>query len=161
MVEQRQAGLDLFEQAVALEDDAEGQKRLYLQALEADPSMGKAWNNLGLIYLDEGSYGEAVRMLREACKRMPGSAAPRFNLGYTYELIGRLADAEEQYRVAVELAPEDPDYLESLARMHLRRRDYLVEAEELLRRALHFETRPEHVEWINHQLDSLRHGYIP
>jgi tetratricopeptide (TPR) repeat protein len=160
MLERKGQALGLFEEALAAEAQDE-RKELYLRALSLDPGLGKAHNNLGLIYLEEGDYGEAVRLLREAAKRMPGSPAPRFNLGYAYELVGRLGAAEEHYAAAARMAPDEPDYLESLARVHIRRRDHLGEARDVLMAALRVETRPEHVKWINAQLESLQKGFVP
>ncbi|MFO7892087.1 MAG: tetratricopeptide repeat protein [Longimicrobiales bacterium] len=150
----------LFEEALEAGDRDE-RKRLYGQAIELDPSLGKAHNNLGLIHLSEGDYGEAVRSLREAARRMPSRPEPRFNLGYTYEVVGRLWSAEEQYRAALELAPDEPDYLESLARVLLRRGRRGDEVEELLRRALALESRPEHIEWIRERLEEIRRYAFP
>jgi len=160
MERQRQAR-ELFEQALSLEGKPEEQKKLYMQAIDLDPSAGKAQNNLGLICLAEKDYPEAVRWLSEAVKRMPGDAAPRFNLGYAYEVVGRLSSAEEQYGMAAKISPDEPDYMESLARVYIRRRDHLSAAEELLKKALAVETRPANVKWIDDQIGFLEKGLVP
>ena len=49
----------------------------------------------------------------------------------------------------------------SLARVYIRRRDRLSEAEELLKRALALETRPDHVKWIKGQLEALHADILP
>ncbi len=161
LLEQKLKAQGLVEQALALDGEPAEQKVLYLKALGLDPSLANAYNNLGLVYLEEGNYGEAVRLLREAAKRMPGNPVPRFNLGYTYELVGRLGSAQEQYAAAASMAPDEPDYVESLARVYIRRRDRLGEARDLLKDALRVETRPDHVKWINDQLEMLQKGFIP
>ncbi len=160
MAERERRAQELFGQALDAADAAH-QKETYREAIRLNPLLAKAYNNLAVIYLKEGGHGEAIRLLREAAARAPGSPVPRFNLGYAYELIGRLRDAEAEYAAAVAAGPQDPDYLESLARVHIRRRDRLGEAKELLRRALREETRPERVKWINTQLESLEKGFLP
>ena len=139
----------------------EEKKRLYVQTLEIEPSHGRALNNLGLLYLEEEDYPQAVAYLREAVKQLPGSAEPRFNLGYAYEAAGRPGTAQEHYEAAVRLSPEEPDYLESLARVYLKRRDNLGEARDLLEKALSVETRPLHVQWIQEQIQVLDVGLLP
>jgi len=161
LLERQQEAEALFQDALRAEGQPEEQKKLYLRALELDPSHGRAHNNLGLIYLEQENYGEAIRSLREAAKRLPANPVPRFNLGYAYELIGRLESAQEQYGAAANIAPEEPDYLESLARVHIKRGERLDKAEELLEKALRVETRPKHVEWIRAQLDGLDRNIIP
>jgi Flp pilus assembly protein TadD len=161
LVENSERARELFDQALALDGQPDEQKRLYREVLELDPSLGRAHNNLGLLCLAEGAYGDAVASLREAVKRLPHEGEPRFNLGYAYELIGRLESAETYYGAALDLAPDEPDYLESLARLHIRRRHRLDHAADLLERALALETRPEHVEWIRDNLNGLRKGTVP
>jgi tetratricopeptide (TPR) repeat protein len=80
LLEQKLEARALVEQALALAGQAEEQKQLYLLALELDPSLGEASNNLGLIYLEAEHYPDAIGMLREAVKRMPGSPAPRHGI---------------------------------------------------------------------------------
>jgi tetratricopeptide (TPR) repeat protein len=161
LLQRKQEAQSLFDKAVALEAQPEEQKKLYLEALRLDPSLGKAYNNLGVICLDAGGYEEAVLWLREAVKRMPGDAAARFNLGYAYELIGRLWTAEEQYRAAAKLSPDEPDYLESFARVCIRLREDLGDARKLLGRALSLETRPDRVAWIQSQIELIDSGVLP
>jgi hypothetical protein len=70
-------------------------------------------------------------------------------------MVGRRRSAAEQYRAAVELAPEEADYLESLARVRLKLGFPAEETQDLLERALEVETRPAHVEWVQEQLRAL------
>jgi Flp pilus assembly protein TadD len=160
LLEQKKQAASLVQEALGKEGQREEQKKLYMKALELDPSLGQAYNNLGLLYLEDGDYGEAVRLLREAVKRMPGDPVPRFNLGYAYELVGRLESAEEHYEGAAKLSGDDPDYLECYARVLIRRREQFGRAEGLLRRALERETRPENVKWIHEQLEAMDKGFV-
>ena len=160
MARRRKQAEALLAEAVAA-DDAGRKEELYREALSLDPSYGKAHNNLGLVYLEGGDYGEAIGSLREAVQYLPYEPEPRFNLGYAYELVGRLESAGEQYEAAVRLSPKDPDYLESAARVMLRRSGPGDEAVRYLRRALEVETRPEHVAWIREQLTALGYGMTP
>lgn len=145
----------LFEKALSLEGQPAEQERLYREAVETDASLGEAHNNLGVLHLAHERYSKAIASLRRAVRRLPGRAEPRFNLGLAYEMVGRRRSAAEQYRAAVELAPEEADYLESLARVRLKLGFPAEETQKLLERALEVETRPAHVEWVQEQLRAL------
>ena len=73
---------------IAAKDPAEA-KRLFQQAIAVDRLYGPAYNNLGVVYLNEGNYYEAARAFDEAIKLMPGDPAPRLHLGVVYEDAGQ------------------------------------------------------------------------
>ena len=161
LMERNRQAQELFQQALAAGADPKRQEDLYRQAIGLVHDLGKAHNNLGLLLLDQERYEEAMPELREAVKELPESAEPRFNLGYAYELIGRLPEAEDEYAGAVRLSPQEPDYLESLARVYIKRQASLGRARSLLERALAHEVRPDNVTWIHEQFKALDTGPIP
>ena len=59
------------------------------------------------------------------------------------------------------LSPQEPDYLESLARVYIKRQASLSTARDLLERALAHESRPDNVKWIQEQFKALETGPIP
>ncbi len=56
-------------------DDGTAQSRL-LRAIDYDPSLFKAWNNLGALYYRTGRFSEAARAFRRAVRLRPGD--PKF-----------------------------------------------------------------------------------
>lgn len=51
---------------VANNGDSNLAKQKLLAAIREDPTWGIPWNNLGVIYRDEGNNAEALRCLRKA-----------------------------------------------------------------------------------------------
>jgi tetratricopeptide (TPR) repeat protein len=84
-------------------------KKYQIAVADAPPAQrALARNNLSALLLQEGKYGDAVKVLRDMDWR---SADPkqeylcRFNLGRAEELNGNTAAALEQYRLALKLQP--------------------------------------------------------
>ena len=83
---------------------------------------------------------------------MPNRAEPLNNLGLTLEAGGRLPESIQQFSSAVELAPNNPEYLGNLIRARLKNGEHV----EFLRMELEWlqfiERRPDWLEWTQDQL---------
>lgn len=64
-------------------------------------------NDLGLVRKNQKRYSEAADLFDQAIRLRPKYMAPYKNLAEMYEEMGRLEDADRQYRQAVSLAPLD------------------------------------------------------
>jgi Tfp pilus assembly protein PilF len=75
------------------------------RAVELKADYSEAWNNLGALYLDEGRYGDAVTVLEQALANVFYGTQERAltNLGYALFKTGRLSDAEQRLRQALEI----------------------------------------------------------
>jgi tetratricopeptide (TPR) repeat protein len=69
----------------------------------------------GLSLLRSGLYTEAIDRLEEVLDRSPEQAMAHFYLGRCHNLLGDPVAAEVSIRNAVELAPDNPEYLTELA----------------------------------------------
>jgi len=69
----------------------------------------------GVSKLRNGLYREAVRILEDVVEENPDYAPAWFYIGKCCNLTGDLGEAENSLRTALELAPEEPDYLIELA----------------------------------------------
>lgn len=105
-----------------------------VKALELDPDNSKAHILMGVYYreianlnwalkmfantffggLPEGTNADAVRELTKAIELDPQSIRARFELGKTYEVMGRNQEAADEYNKAAERTPADhldPKYI--------------------------------------------------
>lgn len=70
---------------------------------------------LGVQYLRQNNYEAARQKLEKALEQDPGLATAHAGLGLVYERLEDDAGAERHYRRAADLAPSDPDILNSYA----------------------------------------------
>jgi tetratricopeptide (TPR) repeat protein len=100
--------------------DPQKAERLLREALTADLFHGPAHNNLGVVYLEAGKLYEAAGEFEWARKLMPGHPDPRVNLGLALERGGRIDEAIDAYRSALDAAPEHLATIQALVRCQLR-----------------------------------------
>jgi Flp pilus assembly protein TadD len=107
-------------------DDA---KREFSRAIELDPKMAPAYQNLGLVQM-EGDPAAAAESFRRAAELQPTESRPRFLAGYSLEHAGKFSEAVEAYRSALALAPKDYEAHFALGRVLLRTKDAAAAEEE-------------------------------
>ncbi len=88
----------------------------------------------GVSLLRRGLYERAAETLTNASHLSRGNAAVFFFLGRSYNLMEKLASAEEYLRIACEHVPDDPDILSELAIVLEKQKRY-TEASSFYRRA--------------------------
>ena len=78
------------------------------RAIEVDPDFGNPYNDIGAYLIEKGDYNGAIPWLERAvnARRYEAYFDPHFNLGRVYEAKGRLFDALNQYKAAVDLNPD-------------------------------------------------------
>jgi tetratricopeptide (TPR) repeat protein len=136
----------------ATEDgDLEAAEMLYLQALGAYDEFAPAWNNLGLIYLEQERFMDAAEVFTEALAKAPMDPRPAYNLGLTWQRAGYLNDAVRHYSGALE---RDPRFLPAL-RGAIRGKQLLGDLDKItaerLRVALLVENDPDWREYFEEQ----------
>jgi len=104
------AARDLARQAAAAEDPDDA-ARLLRRAVTIWSDFPAAWNNLGVIHLEQRRYMDAAESFRTASERAATDPRPLYNLGLTWERTRHLREAEQLYRRALE---RDPRYLPAL-----------------------------------------------
>jgi len=96
-----------------------GKRKLALdsfeKAVELNPNISYAQNNLGLTLIYEKRYDDAIEALEAATELEPVEGFMWNNLGMAYEHVDRLDDAREAYGKATEM--ENDNARESLARL--------------------------------------------
>lgn len=79
-------------------------------ALELDPHLAGAYNNFGMLMLDQGRHTEAASLLMTAVQVDPSLAMAHYNLGIAFKELNYLEEAIESYRKAITL---NPDFVEA------------------------------------------------
>jgi tetratricopeptide (TPR) repeat protein len=74
----------------------------YRRAVGLDPDLFEAQYGLGLAAFTLRNYDEALRHLREASRIQPDNPTPNVHMGFSYEDMGDLPAAIEQFRIARE-----------------------------------------------------------
>lgn len=79
----------------------------YQKAVEINPYLIDAYNNLGNIYLSFNQLEQAQLIYQEAIKVNPSHSGSYFNLFLTLKQLGKIEDALKLTEKAVELFPDD------------------------------------------------------
>ncbi len=99
------------------------------------PAHGFAWKVLGVIYLEQKKFTEALHAANRAAVLLPEDAAVYNNLGNIYLRLERFDEAELNLRKALAIAPDYAKALFNMASL-LRFNRNLTESEDYCRRAL-------------------------
>jgi tetratricopeptide (TPR) repeat protein len=123
-------------------------EQLLQEAIAADKYYGPAHNNLGVLHFRRGELSAAAQEFLWAQRMMPGHADPRLNLALTLEAAGRVDEALEEYRSALEVHPGHLPTLQAMVRCRLRRpRAGFEEASEIDQQLEEVAMRGDSVEW--------------
>ena len=82
---------------------------VYRTVLSLYPAAFEPLYLLGVVCYQTGRSGEAINLIGKAVKINKKSAAAFCHLGAACRAVGRLDDAEKQYRKALALQPDYPD----------------------------------------------------
>lgn len=122
------------------------------EALLADVSYGPAHNALGKVYYDQKKFYLAAWEFEHAVKTMPSRPEPLNNLGLVYESVEWLDEAVVHYQKALELAPEEAEYLGNLLRARIRRGESPATMLDDLKALVLLDDRQDWVDWAQKQI---------
>ncbi len=89
-----------------------------LQAIEVNPNLGPALNNLGWVYADQGKLPEAVRYLEMCIERCPQSSDGWISLGIIYERDKQPEKAMAAYYRLIEMEPSSHPAMNRIGLIH-------------------------------------------
>lgn len=151
-VRDQQLAAELTNHATTLlSEDPQEAERILRKALDADLYYGPAHNNLGVLYLNQGSLYEAAEEFDWARRLMPGHPDPRINLGLALERGGKIDDALQAYASALEVYPNHLPAMQALARCQIRHGNQDEWTDELLKDIV-YRGSPEWQRWARTQL---------
>jgi len=134
-------------------------QKLLKEALDADVTFGPAHNNLGKAYYHQNEFYLAAWEFQYASKLMPDAPEPRNNLGLVLEAVGKMDEAINWYDQALQIRPDNPQFLGNDARARYRRGDHDDHLRQLLQELVEKDDRPDWSAWAREQL--LRMGPGP
>ena len=85
------------------------------KAIEINPNLAMAHNNLGLVYHEKGMYDEEIAEYKKAIEINPNLAMAHNNLGLAYRMKGMYDKAIAEYKKAIEINPNYADAHNKLA----------------------------------------------
>ncbi len=97
-------------------DEAE---KAFRRCLELGPQIGDGWLSLVALLAARHKMQEAEQAVREAQVQLPEDRTATV-LAQCYEVLGQLDRAEQQYRHAIEVRPDDLGLLERVAGFYMR-----------------------------------------
>jgi Flp pilus assembly protein TadD len=97
--------------------------RCYFEANELDAGDGRALSGLARVALATGELDDALRLALDALKRDPTEAAANTAMALAAEQLAH-PDAFNAWRIAANLAPDDPEVATGLARVAAAKQNY-------------------------------------
>jgi tetratricopeptide (TPR) repeat protein len=85
-------------------------EKWFIEAAKTDPKNDVIYARLGVIYIEQKNYKDAVEALEEALKLGGGVASRYFNLSYAQNALGEGKEALVSARRAVKLEPRNEKY---------------------------------------------------
>jgi tetratricopeptide (TPR) repeat protein len=99
----------------------------FQRAIETDPSNPNGYNQLGLMYLEQQKWDEAVENFSQAIRLSPQWSNYRYNLGRALRGAGKPAEATDAYTKATEMYESHPKARMELEELELQQRGAVVE----------------------------------
>lgn len=91
---------------------------IYQQILQSLPDQPDATHLLGLVRMEQERDEEALSLMERALELFPGASHFHHNIAGLYRRMGKLAEAEQKFRRAIELKPDYGEAYQGLAEMH-------------------------------------------
>jgi predicted TPR repeat methyltransferase len=95
-------------------------KQLYLKFLEKNPNNAEALHALGLLYVQQEKFDQAVDYFQQAADLAPDSAALLTHLGNAQQALGLFAQSSDTLKKALDIDPDNPQILNNLGVIYYR-----------------------------------------
>lgn len=98
-------------------------EEIYLKLAAAEPDNARVYNRLGIIYLEQKNYNDAVSAFQQAIKIDPEVALRHVNLGLAYLGLKKYTLAEKALERALEIEPRNKKYQQLLKEAKITKAD--------------------------------------
>jgi tetratricopeptide (TPR) repeat protein len=99
-------------------------ERLLREVVKAQPELYQIHYSLGLLLAEEKQYVEAAEHLAIAARGMPNHARAHYNMGLLLDYLQKDSEAETALLRAVQIEPENIDFLTAAAEYYLKRKQF-------------------------------------
>ena len=112
--------------ALRASDRPEEAKGLFQRAIDTDPSSPNGYNQLGLMYLEQQKWDEAVENFLQATRLSPQWSNYYYNLSRAFRGAGKVKEATDAMKKAVEIYNSHPKARVELEELELQQRGAVV-----------------------------------
>lgn len=95
-------------------------EKWYIEAVRKNPRNSVIFSRLGVIYLEQKNFLDAIDSLKEAIRLNPELATCAFNLSYAYNAQGDKKEAMNSAKKAIRLEPKNEKYKKWLDQLKLK-----------------------------------------
>jgi tetratricopeptide (TPR) repeat protein len=95
-------------------------EKWYIEAVKKNPKNSIIFSRLGVIYIDQKNYADAIESLQEALRLNPVLASSAFNLSYAYNAEGDQKEAIIAAKRAIRLEPKNKKYKKWLDQLRIK-----------------------------------------
>jgi len=99
---------------------------LLRRVLKRHPQLADAHYSLGLLLAEKKQWAQAVEHLAKAAQGLPYRSRVQYNLGQLLAFLGKDRQAEAALSKALEIQPDNMDYLAAAARFYIQRKNFSV-----------------------------------
>ena len=87
-------------------------EKFYQKTLQLDPRHEGAWNNLGVLALDQQRWELAIDLLQKALRASPKDPKTHYLLARAHLGTGNYVEARRLIEIALQLSPEQPEFID-------------------------------------------------
>jgi tetratricopeptide (TPR) repeat protein len=99
-------------------------EQLLREVVQAQPRLHEVQYSLGLLLAERKNYEEASLYLSMAARGLPNRARVHYNLGLLLDFLHKDLEAQTALLRALELEPDNLDFLNALAQFYVKRGRY-------------------------------------
>lgn len=85
-------------------------EKWFIEAVKSDTKNPKIYSRLGVIYIEQRNFADAIEALNEAIKLDPSQASRYFNLSFAYNAEGDKKEALNNAKRAIKIDPDNKKY---------------------------------------------------
>ncbi|WND03034.1 tetratricopeptide repeat protein [Temperatibacter marinus] len=96
----------------------------YQSILKVEPKNVHALNLLGMIYLEQSNFENALPLIEKATRLQPNDPEAQNNLGLAYKGTGQVDKAAQAFHSSLQLAPKNPQALHNIGAINFEAGQY-------------------------------------